>query len=247
MSSSGASSADVLRRVELDLRQRTLQIREALLGRHVGAAEALAAPFGDRVQRRVLQELRAAPFDPGVRRLAQPGVKFLDQARFAQAGLADDQHQLPVALPRPLPAPHQHGDFLVAADERREMALPRAASAAARPHEPEQRHRLRHAFEFVAAALLGDEQAGDLALHPRRDHDRARLGQRLHPRRDVRRIAVNLARRIDHHRPQFRCAMRAASAGLPEPAFLRFNSASARWIESAARTARSASFSCATG
>jgi hypothetical protein len=30
-------------------------------------------------------------------------------------------------------------------------------------------------------------------------------------------------------------------------AFLRFNSASARWIESAARGALSASFSCATG
>ena len=42
-------------------------------------------------------------------------------------------------------------------------------------------------------------------------------------------------------------AMRAASAGLPVSAFLRFSSASARWIASAARTARSASFSCATG
>ena len=48
------------------------------------------------------------------------------------------------------------------------MALPGAASAAARPNEPEQRHRLRHAFEFMAAALLGDEQACDLPLHPRR-------------------------------------------------------------------------------
>ena len=55
------------------------------------------------------------------------------------------------------------------------MALPRAASAAACPHQPEQRHRLRHAFEFVAAALLGDEQTGDLALHPRCHHDRAWL------------------------------------------------------------------------
>jgi hypothetical protein len=33
-----------------------------------------------------------------------------------------------------------------------------------RPHDPIQRHRLRHAFEFVVAALLGHEQAGDLAL-----------------------------------------------------------------------------------
>ena len=53
----------------------------------------------------------------------------------------------------------------------------------------------------MAAALLGDEQAGDLTLHPRRDHDRTRLGQRLRPRRDVRHVAENLARCIDHDWP----------------------------------------------
>jgi glutathione S-transferase len=42
-------------------------------------------------------------------------------------------------------------------------------------------------------------------------------------------------------------AIRAANAGLCAPSFLRFNSASARWIESTARTNRSASLSCATG
>ena len=45
----------------------------------------------------------------------------------------------------------------------------------------------------MAATLLGDEQAGDLALHPRCNHDRARLGQRLRTRRDVRHVAENLA------------------------------------------------------
>ena len=35
------------------------------------AAKAQPAPFGDWVQRRVLQKLRGAPFDPGVRRLAR--------------------------------------------------------------------------------------------------------------------------------------------------------------------------------
>jgi hypothetical protein len=72
-------------------------------------------------------------------------MKFLDQPRFTQAGFAHDQDQLPLALP-PLPAPHQHGDFLVTTDQRREPALPRAPSATARPGEPEQRHRLWHAF-----------------------------------------------------------------------------------------------------
>jgi hypothetical protein len=52
----------------------------------------------------------------------------------------------------------------------------------------------------MAAALLGDKQAGDLALYPRCDQHRTRLGQRLHPRGDVGRIAENLARRIHNHR-----------------------------------------------
>jgi hypothetical protein len=60
------------------------------------------------------------------------------------------------------------------------MALPRPASATTRPHNPEYRHRLRHAFKFMAAALLGDEQTGDLALHLRRYYDRPWLCQRLH-------------------------------------------------------------------
>jgi hypothetical protein len=55
------------------------------------------------------------------------------------------------------------------------MALPRAASAAACPDQPEQRHRFGHAFEFVVAALLDDEQASDLALHSRCHYDHAWL------------------------------------------------------------------------
>ena len=43
-------------------------------------------------------------------------MKFFNQARFTQSRLADNQHELPVTLPRPLPAPHQQGDFFVAPD-----------------------------------------------------------------------------------------------------------------------------------
>jgi hypothetical protein len=81
------------------------------------------------------------------------------------------------------------------------MELPCAASGAACPNDPIKRHRLGHAFKFVAASLLGDEQAGHLALYPRGDHNRARFSQGLCPRRDVRDVTENLARRIDHHRP----------------------------------------------
>jgi hypothetical protein len=37
------------------------------------------------------------------------------------------------------------------------MALPCAAFTIACPNDPVQRHWLRHAFQFMAAALLGDE------------------------------------------------------------------------------------------
>jgi hypothetical protein len=64
-------------------------------------------------------------------------VKFFDKARFTQAWLADDQHHLALALPRALPASHQHGDFLIATHKRCEMTLPSTAPATACPHEPE--------------------------------------------------------------------------------------------------------------
>src|SRR5271166_1878862 len=105
-------------------------------------------------------------------------MKFLDQAGFTEPGLANDLHKLTVALPRPLPAAHQHGHLIVAADERRELACAGAASAAARANEPEQRDRLRHALERVAAAFLDDKQTRYLALDLRGDQDRSRLGQR---------------------------------------------------------------------
>src|SRR5215471_14008005 len=138
-----------------------------------------------------------------MRRLAQPGMKFLDQARFTYSGLANNQHQLPLALPRPLPAPHQHGDFLVPTHKGREAALPGATPTTARSYKSEQRYRLRHAFQFVRTALLDDKQTSDLALHTRGDHHRARLCEGLHPRRGVGRIAVNLTHRIDHYRAGF--------------------------------------------
>jgi hypothetical protein len=40
----------IFRRVELNLRERIFQIGKALLRRRFGAAESLAAPFGNRMQ-----------------------------------------------------------------------------------------------------------------------------------------------------------------------------------------------------
>ena len=55
----------------------------------------------------------------------------------------------------------------------------------------------------MAAALLGNKQANDLALHMRCHNDRTWLRQSLHARRNVGCIAINLTGRIDHNRAGF--------------------------------------------
>ena len=98
----------------------------------------------------------------------------------------------------------------------------------------------------MRAALFRHKQPGNLTLHLRRDQNRARLGQRLHTRGDIGDVAIDFPGRVENRRPDPR-PMRATSSGLDVPAFLRLSAAKARWIDSAARAARSASFSCASG
>src|SRR5271157_2165300 len=104
--------------VEADQTQRVFEVGEALFGRSI-QAKTLPAPFGDWMQRRILQELRGAPFDPGVRRLREPRMELLDETRLAKAGLAYDQHELALAYASALPAARQQDQFLLAADKRR--------------------------------------------------------------------------------------------------------------------------------
>jgi class 3 adenylate cyclase/predicted ATPase len=153
-------------RVEADERERVLEVGEALVSGRVGAAEPQPAPLGERVQRRVLQELRRRPFDERVRRLAESCAELHDQPRLANARLADDEGQLAFALERPLPAPPEMIELLLAPDERGRR--PRAAAPpAARAHDPIKRHGRGYAPELVRALVLGDEQASDLTMDVR--------------------------------------------------------------------------------
>ena len=163
--------------VEADEPKRVLEVGEAPVGRLI-RAEALAAPFGDRVQRRILQELRRRQFDKGVGRLAKRRAKLLHEARLADAGFADNERELARAIARPLPAPAQEVELLLAPDERGERARA-SAPPAARAHDAVERDRRRHAFELGRAAVFGDEQPGSLALHVRGHEHRARLGKAL--------------------------------------------------------------------
>ena len=81
----------VFRVVEADQPQRVLKISEALLGRGLHT-KSKTAPIGQGMQGRVLEQLRGAPFHPGVRRLSQLRMKLVQQPRLAQAWLADDYH-----------------------------------------------------------------------------------------------------------------------------------------------------------
>ena len=83
--------------VELYLGERRLEVGQPPCGCNVLTAEANPAPFGDWMQRRVLQKLRSAPLDPGMRRLSQLRMELLDEPRLAEAGFADDQYKLSLA------------------------------------------------------------------------------------------------------------------------------------------------------
>ena len=133
------------------------------------AAEPLAAPFGDRVQRRILQQLRRRPFDPGVRRLAELRAKLLDEPRLADAGLADDEHELALASRAPAPSAGARGRAPPRARRAGVRARAPTRRAAARAHDAKERHRLGHAFERMRAAVLGDKQPGGLPLNGRGD------------------------------------------------------------------------------
>ena len=129
------------------------------------------------MQGRVLQELRGGPFDPGVRRLGEFCAKFLDQARLADAGLADDLDELTLAFERARPAARQQRKLVLAADQRRQGARPAPPAAAARPHDAIERDRRRHALEVMRALVLDDEKPRRLPLHARGDEHRPRLGR----------------------------------------------------------------------
>ena len=145
----------------------------------------------------------AGALEPAVRRAGYLCAELLYQARLADAGLADDEHDLALAVLRQLPAVHQQAALLLAARERRQTACRRDGQPAAypaRPHDAIERHRLAHALEHLRASVLDDEYPGHDPLRRRRDDDRVGRGRALYPCRDVRRLAEDLAAIGDHHR-----------------------------------------------
>ena len=103
-------------------------------------------------------------------------AKFLDQARLADAGLADDLHELALAFERARPAAHQQRKLVLAADERRQGARPAAPAAAARPHDAIERDWLGTPLRSCAPLSSTTKSPAVCRCTPRCDEHRPRFG-----------------------------------------------------------------------
>ena len=152
--------------------------------------------------------------------IAQPRVRLardllkhrLREARFANAGLADQHHHPALAGLGLLPAALQQRQLLVAADERGQVSPVQCLEPAlgdAPAQYPRGHHRRAQALELDGAQVHVLEETAGQPPRARRDHHRARFGQRLQPRREVGRLSDHrlflrgtLADQIaDHHQP----------------------------------------------
>ena len=70
------------------------------------------------MERSVLHNCEAVPFDRGMRRLGETTPKFIDEARLAKPGLAHDLNKLPLAGSCALPALDEHPEIVFASNQR---------------------------------------------------------------------------------------------------------------------------------
>ena len=143
---------------------------------------------------------RRAAFQPRVGHRRQVLVQLVDEPRLPDPRLAEDDDVLPLAVLRPLPAIDERRQLDLAADEARQASRRdiEAAAHPARLHDAVERHRLAHALQRLRPAVLDHEHPGHQALRRGGDHHRVGLGRALHARRDVRRLAEDLAVVGDH-------------------------------------------------
>ena len=176
----------------------------------------------------------------------------LNDPRLAEAGLADEHDQLPLPRPGSVPALEQHRHLAIAPDQRGSAgARPRGKAAFARPlaADGEGRHRLAQPLE-----LAGDQgrELEHLAEQPARavcDDDLARPSPCLQARGEVGRLADD-GLLADAPSP-IRSPTTTSPVAMPTrqvrgslPPVSRDTAAT---MARPARTARSASSSCARG
>jgi hypothetical protein len=126
-----------------------------------------------------------------MRLAGEPLDEGLGEARLADAGLARQQHDAALAGRGLPPAPLQHRQLLVAADERRGGRAQRlkAALRAALAQYPPSDDRCRQALDLDRPEILVVEQPAGQPPGARPDHHSSRRGKRQQPRREVGRLA----------------------------------------------------------
>src|SRR5277367_99794 len=129
--------------------------------------------------------------------LGQLAAKLFNQPGFADAGLTDNQDELPGASKSAFRAASQDCEVLFAADERGEKLGLSPAPSAAYPQDAKEIHWRKGALELVRALVLNDEQPSNLLLDSRSNQDCSRLGCSLHTRGDVRRFPEHVACVVD--------------------------------------------------
>ncbi len=134
----------------------------------------------------------AAALEPGHalgRELAELG----QEARLADAGVAEQEEHLAAAVRELVDDRLQAPDLLVSADERRQRGR---LGRGLRADEAPGLDRLVAALHRQLAERLEHEGVQEALRRGLADRDRARLGRRLQPRRDVRRVAERNRLRI---------------------------------------------------
>src|ERR1700733_13714235 len=100
-----------------------------------------------------------------MRRRGEPPAKFVDEARLAKAGLADDLDELSVAGSCTLPALDEQSEIVLAPDKPRLHSRASAPPPAAGCHDTVKNRRTRTAFDSAWACVFDDKQARDLSPH----------------------------------------------------------------------------------
>ena len=148
-----------------------------------------------REEARILVILRATPFDDsGPFRVFANDVfaQLADQSRLAQAGVADQQHNLAQLFLRLLPAIFENRQFRIAANQRREVARISQLNTIARRrflHHLEQLHRLRHPTDALSTQGFALEEQRDSPVRRRAQQDRSRFSNAAQSNGGVTRLA----------------------------------------------------------
>ena len=176
------------------------------------------------------------------------------EPRFADAGLAGEQHHLAFAGLCPRPAPQQQFEFFFPPDERGQAGRVQRLEAAFHGTRPQRRpgpHRPGDALEVLGPEVLQLEEIAEQPSRAVGDDDRVRLGQRLQARREVRRLADDCRAPAPRPTP-IRSPTTTSPVAMPTRTCKRMPAAvvsfgTASTSASPARTARSASCSWAWG